>query len=147
MSIESWKAEFYPVEASNVPSERAVEHSLRKWIGLRSENLAKHSVRKVTSIIHDSFGGHLTVSAMSCALCKYWYTPINNTPLDEDENDYRFRCARCPLALSREGVPCDRRLSDERSSPWHTFTHSGNPEPMIAALLKAKDYETGGQQP
>lgn len=39
MSLKTWKLEFYPVEASTVSKEDALDHSLRKWEGLTEENL------------------------------------------------------------------------------------------------------------
>ena len=35
MSLKSWKAEFYPVTASRVSKKNALEHSLKKWEGLK----------------------------------------------------------------------------------------------------------------
>jgi hypothetical protein len=37
MSLESWKAEFYPIPADEVKKKDALAHSLRKWEGLRKE--------------------------------------------------------------------------------------------------------------
>lgn len=39
MSLETWKEEFYPIPADEVPESQALAHSLRKWEGLRKENL------------------------------------------------------------------------------------------------------------
>lgn len=46
MSMRSWKKEYYPVEAAKVPKELAVVASLRKWIGLRLDNLQRHGLVK-----------------------------------------------------------------------------------------------------
>ena len=44
MSIESWKAEFYPTPADEASKDQAIAHSLRKWEGLRKENLDRHEL-------------------------------------------------------------------------------------------------------
>ena len=42
MDSAAWCEEFYSVDAKDVPKQEAVAHSLKKWIGLLPENLAKH---------------------------------------------------------------------------------------------------------
>lgn len=48
MSIKTWKEEFYPVKPrKSMTTKEAIEHSLRKWEGLRKSNLKKHGLEQV----------------------------------------------------------------------------------------------------
>lgn len=107
MSIETWKAEFYPVPASEVAAEDALQHSLRKWIGLREENLSKHGVTKKEA----------HVGGIACALCK-------NYMVDSDP----YSCGLCPI-VKLHGLSCDNL-----GSPWWEWVEGYGPEPMIAVL-------------
>lgn len=133
MSLESWKAEFYPVEADHVPKEEAIAHSLRKWEGLRPANLRKHGVVKIYN-----YGGLLdeqyptavgfSVDSDSCALCVLYA-------------DTNCNCGSCPVACSRGNTPCDECIEDEKCSPYESFRRESNPEPMIQALEGAQRWE------
>lgn len=152
MSMQSWKNEFYPISASEAAeyfrngdlSEHDVtEHSLRKWRGLRPENLAKHGIVRSTSagscigdpsekpggVMLDWFG----VDAGTCSLCQV-YDP--EEVYDEVSGDCVVECNDCPLFLSRGKVSCDSRMRGEERSPYWDFVTHGDPEPMIAALEK-----------
>jgi hypothetical protein len=126
MSLETWKAEFYPVPAEQCPKEQAVEHSLRKWIGARPANLYRHGLFKVplTSYIRNGATNEsLPFGLIQCALCceYYWRQPP---------------CCGCPLVavLSR---PC----CGDATSPYRAFIMRDDPEPMIAALEAALRLE------
>ena len=130
MSIESWKQEFYPVPAEKVPEADALAHSLRKWEGLQEEALRAHALQLDHGDLYRADAPDLegrpemVVDGESCALCHLY-------SLKED------RCKLCPLALSRDGIPCDRPAPGEAISPWHQFRHANNPAPMLEALKKA----------
>lgn len=127
MSLESWKAEFYPVPAADCPKEEAIAHSLRKWRGLRPEALKRHDVLiSINRHVVDEEARYIFfVSAATCALCAHYY----------DEAKEELACDTCPLAKSL-GAPCDRDRGDT-TSPWWAWGDL-NPEPMIAALEKAQ---------
>lgn len=132
MSLETWKAEFYPIPAYEVDSWNAVAHSTQKWIGLREENLLRHGCRRVeddaTMIVADENSGFsFEVSGISCALC-VWH-------IDRREVGAP-RCGTCPLKLA-----LDARCDETDDLPWRQYTYSGDPEPMIAALKKAAELE------
>lgn len=119
MSLSTWKKEFYPTEAKNVKEADAVEQSLRKWIGLRRKNLAKHGVRHdmdITYLIGDG-NYNMVIDGDSCALCQH-YLSLNFKP-----------CSDCPLYAALGGS-CDY----DRSAPYDIWRNTSNPEPMIAAL-------------
>jgi hypothetical protein len=45
MSIETWKAEYYPCDADSDEAQAApAAHGLRKWYGLRPEAIARHGL-------------------------------------------------------------------------------------------------------
>lgn len=127
MSIKTWTNEFYPVEPSKRMTKlQAIEHSLRKWEGLRDSNLKKHGCVKNGRFIDDgSLGGYLAINGESCALCVKYY--------DEDKE-----CEKCPLYKSLGNRACDG-LENEYSQ-WY---RNGNPLPMIKALRKLHKEVTG----
>ena len=145
MSLETWKAEFYPVDARNVPKHLAINHSLQKWIGMRPSNLARHQVcleRSGPVFIYDGIAGDsaefqvkLRINGRSCALC-YWYL--------KDGYDEEL-CTECPLYQLR-GASCDQRKTTPDNaedfspcfSPWEEMTANNNVEPMIQLLTQAE---------
>lgn len=118
LSLKTWKAEFYPVEAKDVPEAEALAHSHRKWLGLLKENLERHGLKKIGyDEISDGFES-LEIDCDSCAMCVHY-------------DDCRT-CPKCPLSKAR-----GRRCDDARTgttSPYGAFTASGDPEPMIALI-------------
>ena len=126
MSIESWNAEFYPIPADEVPVDQAIAHSLRKWEGLRKENLDRHKLSQIGRRIESRSGRQFWVNEGSCALCHHYLS------------DGDVSCDNCPLSIARGGFPCDRSLPDESEAPWHEFEEEGNPGPMIFWLKAAQ---------
>lgn len=132
MTLSTWKTEFYPTEASECSKEDAIEHSLRKWSGLRKEALERHEAYSSHSgNVIDGSGGVIFVGANNCALCHHFY----------DEDTYPA-CSACPLAKSRNGAPCDSKNLGESSAPWFHWTRNSDPEPMIAALIVAQKEQS-----
>lgn len=138
MSVNSWKAEFYPVPASDCLPEEAIRHSLQKWLGLRPDALKRHgmSVTPGGNIAADGEVRRFPISANTCALCERFY--------DGAKGD---SCTRCPLAIARGGPACDRARDDETEAPWESWSFGHNPEPMIAALEEADRQFTAPQSP
>lgn len=120
MSIKTWKDEFYPIEASEVEDDdvKLLEHSIRKWEGLRQENLDKHGVvqKCAHSIIKDRDGDYFSIDTTTCTLCCHYY---------DDKTD----CKNCPLTQYLE-KPCDC----DNDSPYCIWCDTGDPEPMLEAL-------------
>ena len=148
MSLETWKAEFYPIEASKVSKKDAIDHSLQKWLGLLPENLAKHRCTMLDQMVIDLDGDrydppNLYIYSECCALCLLHHTDDATT---ENEDGDEVLCEACPLYKVRGNVPCDAERSDEGESPWHCFTRIAygmklptyDPKPMIFWLQKAK---------
>ena len=132
MSLQTWAAEFYP-EPAEAAAKRgeaaAVEHSLRKWEGLKAENLDRHDVGAGSRAIYDGRTDQgLSLGGENCALCEL--------RLEES-------CRICPLYKARDCFACDRRRPDEGFSPWRSWTDNRNPEPMILWLTKAKERCNG----
>lgn len=128
MSIETWKKEFYPVEANEVNKKDAIQHSLTKWLGLTKKNLEKHGLRSHCSCLLAkepcSYKVLFVVDDCSCALCHYYN-------MDED-TDVK-PCKNCPLVknhfVSSNG--CGRGDEDDI---YCQFSEIDNPLPMIKAL-------------
>lgn len=122
MSLETWKREYYPVAADDVPAGRqAVWHSLKKWVGLRPHNLKRHEVYMTGCWLGDGYDS-LIISDMSCALCVHH---IKKIKLSEAS------CVHCPLFKALGGRRCD----EGHGSPWR-MRHE-TVEPMIKWLKEA----------
>ena len=123
---EAWLAKFYPVPASACRVEDALEHSIRKWDGLLRANRPEEAAIPIK------------VHAETCALCHHFNL--------DDPDPADPVCGGCPLALSRDGTPCDVKLKTEVFSPYTRWTMNWDPKPMIEALAKAKAFvENGGK--
>lgn len=143
MSMKTWKEEFYPITASNCSRENAVMHSLRKWQGLRAENLERHGVRLEKLYHHLSVKGEhssLHIDNTSCSLCAHYY---DETLPDFDGSKVKVgrehSCSECPLAKARNGYPCTETQNNEGTNPYAAFVWGvpPDPEPMIHWLLKS----------
>jgi hypothetical protein len=136
--------EFYPVDAEtigeqyesgNITAIHVVEHSLRKWEGMRRENFERHklvspSYKDERWIEHKS---PIKLDDSTCSMCHAWFRP--------DYEDYDADpCARCPLSIVRGHVSCDRVRGDEDFSPFYGALDYGKPEPMIKWLKRALTY-------
>ena len=125
MSIETWKAEYYPCEAKDATD--SIQHSLTKWIGLRKENLDRHGLLKgVCELYTETDGGVFKINNDTCALCIEFLCPGAADP-----------CVRCPL-YKHLGHACDNGDGEDDQSPYHSFIADDDPEPMIVALSKLK---------
>jgi hypothetical protein len=128
MSIETWKDEFYKVNACEVEYTNNIElidHCLNKWDGLQDHNLKKHDLVKGHYNIYDKDDNTFDTSAPSCALCQVY--DINN-------------CEGCPITKVR-GYACSEDNEDDYDdkAPWYEWTHASDPQPMIYWLKKAKE--------
>lgn len=138
MSLESWKKEFYPVTAQSRTLKTdidRVKHSIKKWEGLRQADLARHGVKRSPRNGYILYAvDTLAISSDSCALChKHLWN-----------NMTRRKCGRCPLALERGGVKCDRKRHGEARNPWSGWTVCGLPRHMLYWLRRTlKKLEAG----
>jgi hypothetical protein len=82
---KEWAENYYSVKAQECKKEEAVEHSLRKWIGM--------ALYPKTC---------LPASAENCALCHHYYI---STPIYED------KCSKCPIKLSNNGNTCNEAFT------------------------------------
>ena len=135
MSLKTWKEEFYPIEADKCKKKDAIKHSLQKWIGLRQSNLRKHKIfydftestmcNLSNEIDHEYF---YPVNHQSCSLCQIY---LNNRSYTNSDD-----CVKCPLAITRNGLPCTFGFNNHKS-PYNKFRTKGDPEPMISLIRKA----------
>lgn len=140
MTLRTWKDEFYPVPADDPSIEtdlQAIEHSLRKWEGLRYDNRAKHEISAQDYMGRNYIEGEdslgitlesLNIDTSSCALCEKFYSTEGI-------------CGNCPLYKEREGHRCDEWNSDGGNNPYISWTSDVNPEPMIELLKAALETE------
>ena len=90
MSLDTWKAEFYPVEAEKVKKRDALAHSLQKWLGLRPGNLWKHKVWRPGSAIRiEDCYAELWIGGDTCALCAHYLN--TKCPLGNCTDDFGCR--------------------------------------------------------
>lgn len=123
MSLETWKAEFYPIDAHEVALKDAIQHSLTKWIGLRPENLSKHNLKIGDFEIVDAHT-IFAIDANTCSLCAW-------NPLT---------CATCPIAEYKS----TKSFSKEHTScgiEYNAFGHEHDPEPMIDLLQQTINFQ------
>lgn len=139
MSLQTWKDEFYPIEATETLKENAVQHCLTKWQGLASENLAKHRVELnnaawVVDQKESATMDRVVINGSTCALCHHY--------LIEDSGYEESFCEMCPLYKARGDVACDKERDDEPAAPWYAF-RDDHPQvqPMIYWLHKAVEYQ------
>lgn len=131
MSLQSWMDEFYPEDAGDfynagATSVELVEHSLRKWRGLRGEALERHHVElghlgHVVGYLDDGIG-YVEIDGSSCALCHRYAHPRNLSD-----------CVGCPL----QEVSMNCNLD---GSHWWIWKDEHDPEPMISCLEDALEY-------
>jgi hypothetical protein len=114
MSQETWRAEFYPIEASRVPSEDAVAHSLQKWRGLTKANLRKHRLSESPILVDGS----------TCAMCQCFYNPLLSVS--------GSGCSECP-GKAANGRACD--------TAYDTWSYSDDTRPMLRWLKRAAAHE------
>lgn len=122
MSIETWKQEFFEADFQQ---ERQCQQSLKKWIGLRKENLEKHKCAREWNTILDVQRKGIRITAGTCSLCHFNY-----------ETDELDECEGCPL-YKHLGVSCDACST----SPYSFWLLSSDPEPMIKALTIIAEKE------
>jgi len=119
MSLATWKKEFYPIPASRCPEKDALQHSLRKYLGVRPTMLNRHNLFKAgCTLCEYESQAHFHFIERTCALCKFYTSKHKCNP-------------QCPLAR-KEGPLC----GDEDSAYMH-WHRTGDPEPMIRALRRA----------
>lgn len=114
MTTKEWLKKYYPVPANNCPEEDAVAHSLLKWQGV-VEWVKEHDSEKLP----------IDTDGDTCALCVHYC---------DRHQDPHF-CEMCPLKLHL-GARCDNH-----NGPWDIWNRTGNPEPMLDALVAVKAKE------
>jgi len=135
-----WVEKFYPCPAADMmtaPSIDAVNHSLRKWEGLRDENLEAAGITYGEGRdLEDADGNHvLRISGDSCSLCVKFYDASKRG---------NAGCAGCPLYESSPADvhhhPCNGEESEFEQYLEGDEDGYSDPEPMILALEVARDF-------
>ena len=121
MSLKTWIKEFYPVRAEKVSKQDALDHSIKKWEGLKKKNLLKHQLSSGPdnhAYITDRAGGSSFIDSDTCALCHHY--------LGEG---YDYPCEKCPI------VKVNKRSCN---SEYDYFCGTGNPVPMLRLLIQTQ---------
>lgn len=145
MSLETWKAEFYPTPAEVISDPvEAIEHSILKWTGLLDDNLRKHAVRKTWQAVQledvSNYGKFFRVSSSTCALCSLFlnsgFSDDDNDEHDDDNDEHDDDCPACPLVKAGY-LSCLRCSSDASENAFEHWALTGDAEPMLEALETA----------
>ena len=114
----AWRCEFMPTPAQECAKHDAIDHSLRKYIGLRKANLSKYELFLYSGQIYDRATGRcvMRISSENCALCMH------------------YRCGKAADA-------CPLKYCTFNQEHWRAFLQDNTPEPMIEALHKIKQRQ------
>lgn len=142
MSARTWLKEFYPVEAVTFSGKRrtkknllaALDHSDRKWDGMRSRNLSRHKVILFSYELWEGDKVFLSICGGSCALCQI----VGREKSKDSGFEHFFCCNRCPVFKVRGGVPCDELRPREKMAPYHQLNHGDGPARMLYWLKRAR---------
>lgn len=115
MSLDTWKAKFYPIPADKCKKNDAAAHSILKWSGLKASTLRKHGLWGCRTIGDDS--GDLSIDGVSCSLCR-WYWKAGHT---------MTACIKCP-GYKANGKRC--------ADAFSVYLGNGNTAPMMRWLKK-----------
>ncbi len=131
MSADTWRQEFYPCDPNPLMSRlAAIQHSLKKWQGLRTRSLLDHGIGSPPIMINGT----------SCSPCiKYRDDSGEYDEEASEESEFDGHpCVLCPLygALGQRACDHDVECESEERAPFHVWREDNDPEPMIAALEK-----------
>lgn len=126
MSLETWKAEFYPIPAEYVSTDDALHHNLALWIGIRQENLDKHDVIYHSHAVYDRahINSPFPMDSATSALCKQHSDTCTTCPI----YDVKFKASGC------------KQLSG-CSAAYSIFLKEDTPEPMIDLLQQTINFQ------
>lgn len=119
MSIKTWKAAYYPKPANKTTEEEALDHSIRKWEGLRKKDLKKHDGDHIRLQIHFK-DGSVRIDASTCSLCHHYFWTEGTD----------VACVACPIFRAN-----GRTCSDEYSK---AASFDLKITPMLRLLRKTK---------
>jgi hypothetical protein len=129
MSLFTWKQKYFSDihEAAEDPIT-AVEHSLKKWKGLKAKNLAKHDLKIVMNDVYDpDLEIELGIDSGSCALCLW-----SGRDCEDD-----YDCTQCPI------YEITGKVCDGLGSPFAAWLEHNDPEPMIKVLKHCRKHLKG----
>lgn len=134
MSLRSWKSEYYrSILKASKDTLLAIDHSIKKWEGLRPSALQKHNLTApfdTKSLFSKRGDTKFKVSGKTCALCR----------MTQKETRGNVECSICPLYTLTK-VHCD-----QFNGPWNVWVNKRDPEPMLKALIRLKEVYTKKQK-
>ena len=132
MALKDWIKLYAPV--GQIPYGSEAGRDLIKWIGLDKSVLNAYGVSAVDGALHDDVQTY-PIDSSTCLLCSRFgrWRGVRGCPL-------------CPLALVRDGYPCDvfwygQELGEFQCSPYHAWTKHGDNVPMTHWLALAVLYQ------
>lgn len=123
---EGWQREYLPpVDSVNLSDDLTVlDHGIRKWEGLRPENLERFGLKADRTDIVDTEGNAVfRLDSTTCAMCRQTGYEFGG------DND----CPRCLMVRYAYAVPCEKA-----NSAWNKFTKTGDPTVMLRLMNVAK---------
>jgi hypothetical protein len=137
MSVNSWVKEFYPITAKDAAGSDldAIDHAIKKFEGASYDARSKHKVFMDKGVLSDHADETFYFDSTTCALCLRHFK--NDADLTRMQS-----CRDCPLAMSREGFPCDY----DPLSPFRVFLRRKDSRKMIEALKNARAMVIKKQQ-
>lgn len=136
MSLQTWREEFYPCSADSEEAlSKPVSHSLRKWEGLRKENLDKHDVYYNGGMVNERVERRLKdsmpISGETCSLCASQKKRVIDESIKNGVDcSFANLCIECPIVKTRDR-DCMMEFID--------FQDNKNPEEMIYLLSLVKE--------
>lgn len=137
MSVETWKKEFYPEKAKSKSLLVLAKRCLKKWEGLKKQNLKKHKVIPLGHELYFEYKNYdkewFQLGKPSCPFCYMAEEKIEEImQKDNNANISELRrniCNYCHIKKS-VGRGCDTPIKDS-FSPWGEFFNNHDPLPMI----------------
>jgi len=134
MSLESWKSEFYPVDAAdvaagNVSDVHLLEHSIRKWVGRLPQNLERHGLVVDrfcrTDIVEQPKGDFFIFGSQSCSLCRMYSHFEQDVP-----------CGDCPIVKLTTRKCFESEMHDSNEG-YYIQAYKMSPVILIIVLQQA----------
>lgn len=129
MGLQDWKGAFYSdVEgAKGWTDKQCFEHTLKKYKGLKKENLNKYGVQLSGAVVRRDQSEEFFLGTDTCSLCTKYYGIEDDTVENE--------CSICPL--DQAGYGCFTNDEDEdHKNLWAKMYDENDPTEMIQQMKK-----------
>lgn len=154
MSYETWKEEFYPIDAFKTytfTDKMCIEHSLQKWKGALPENREKHNTEYELYQLYEEpliAPSMLRFDATSCSLCQK-YNEIGCISSNEENEEIqcpivRFIGEACDGSVTHtdSGLNCTESVVGMYDAPY--LDARNDPTIMIDLLTRTLEFVKKG---